>query len=165
MNTAAQAGYLEQYGGAALTGTNSLFLCGSALSCLMLAGCSAMEATQQIPTQAQSIMATIEAPPDGEFDCGFPLGDTVFGRPRGIILAADGAFEFFHQDGQDESEVGQWDFAPDLHQIGFSGETSLDYGYYDIGARQLILFMKPAEDGQVFNLHCVRGEGESAGQP
>jgi hypothetical protein len=135
------------------------------LAGMLLTGCTGSQATATIPAYAESALATIQAPPSGSFDCGFPLGTMVYGRPRGLILEPDGHFEFYRQEEPADSEEGQWSYAADLHQIGFAGETGLDYGYYDIGARQLILYLKPDADGQISNLHCVRAQGDPASQP
>lgn len=131
---------------------------------LALAGCGSVEVMESTPSQAELVQATFEAPPDGQYECGFPLGSTVYGRPRGLTLKGDGGFEFFHHEGPAEREEGEWTFAGDLHQIGFYGETILDYGYYDLGASQLILFLKPAANGQVYTVHCLRAEVEQGSQ-
>lgn len=130
---------------------------------VLLAGCAGAEATQEMPAQAQSALATINAPPDGAFDCGYPLGSAVYGRPRGLTLHPNGEFEFFNHDDPADREEGRWTHAAELHQIGFAGESSLDYAYYDIGASQLIVVMKPAEDGRVANMHCIRAETDKGG--
>ncbi|MFP3853084.1 MAG: hypothetical protein ACLFWD_02195 [Anaerolineales bacterium] len=111
---------------------------------------------RNIPDQAESALATWEAPPSGTFACDLAgVFDEELSEFR-LNLRSDGAFDLVPLPEEGIRYQGTWQYAEDKHQIGFHGETQLDYAFYDQGANSLILRLKHQPNEEPWVAFCDR---------
>jgi hypothetical protein len=97
-----------------------------------------------LPPQAEALFEQIQQPPYGEYTCSGSNSQGPF-RPLVIVnLHEDGTVTSEPIDpGFDDPGDGTWTYAPEQAQVGFSGQTLLDFGFYNALGNQLILDLKP----------------------
>lgn len=137
---------------------------------LALAGCGgagllrqvgdelAVDVGPQQPEQVQALQEQLATAPHGEYVCSGSGVDGAWGPQLELTFASDGQVtERPAGDQAGEARAGQWAHAPERAQVGFSGETHLDYGYYDAVGGNLFVELKPGAAealGLVSNLIC-----------
>ena len=144
---------------------------GAALLLIMGLACEATEAAVDLsgqlvessiqatalPPQAEAMLEQLQRPPGGAYTCS---GSDTQGPYRPLLtveLQADGRLLVEPLDPIIPTAAeGTWTYSAELAQIGFSGQSVLDFGYYNALGDQLILELKPgAAAGMVPELGLI----------